>query len=166
MRDEIVEVLVKCKPKVGLIVAKIVLYIICALGIVFGMIGGGIIGLAIAVVFGGAGYYIGSLSQVEYEYVYCDKNLDIDVIYSQSKRKSLMSLELGKMEALVRVEGNKMREFASRKCVVKDFSTGNKDTKKDVYALFYDGNLQILLEPNERLLGAISYVAPRKIFKD
>lgn len=166
MRDEIVEVLVKCKPKVGLIVAKFVLYIICALGIVFGMIGGGIIGLAIAVVFGGAGYYIGSLSQVEYEYVYCDKNLDIDVIYSQSKRKSLMSLELGKMEALVRVEGNKMREFASRKCVVKDFSTGNKDTKKDVYALFYDGNLQILLEPNERLLGAISYVAPRKIFKD
>lgn len=166
MRDEIVEVLVQCKPKIGLIIAKFVFYIICALGIVFAMIGGGLLGLIIAVVFGGAGYYLGSLSQVEYEYVYCDKNLDIDVIYSQSKRKSLMSLDIGKMEALVRVEGSKMREFASRKCVVKDFSTGNKESKKDVYALFYDGNLQVLLEPNERLLNALSYVAPRKIYKD
>ena len=166
MREEIVEVMVQCKPRIGLIVAKFVLYIICALGIVFAMIGGGLLGLIIAVVFGGAGYYVGSISQVEYEYVYCDKSLDIDVIYSQAKRKSLLSLDLGKMEALVRVEGNKMREYANRRCVIKDYSTGNKETKKDVYALFYDGNLEILIEPNERLLNAISYVAPRKIFKD
>ncbi len=166
MRDEIVEVLVKCKPKMGLIVAKYLAYILCALGIVFTMIGGGFIGFVIAIVFGGAGFLAGTYSQMEYEYVYCNKELDIDVIYSQSKRKNVITLDLGKMEALVRVEGSKMSEYASRQCTIKDLSTGDKANKDNVYALFYDGNLKILLEPNDRLLDAISYVAPRKIYKD
>ena len=58
-----------------------------------------------------------------------------------------------------------MKEFASRQFIVKDFSSHNKENKDSVYALFYDGGLKILMEPDERLLNAISYVSPRKIFK-
>lgn len=166
MRDEIVEQLIKCKPAIGLTVLKYVSYVLCALGIVFFLIGGGIIGLLLAVIFGVAGYYAGVYSQVEYEYVYCDKELDIDVIYSQSKRKTLVSLDLGKMEALVRVEGTKMSEYSRRECKTTSYTTNDKANMDKVYALFYDGNLKVLFEPNEKLLGAISYVAPRKVFKD
>ena len=166
MRDEIVEQLVKCKPAMGLMILKYASFVLCALGIVFAIIGGGIIGLLIAVVFGSAGYYAGVYSQVEYEYVYCNKELDIDVIYSQTKRKTLTTLDLGKMEALVRVKGSKMSEYERRQCAVTDYSTKDKANTDNVYALFYDGNLKILLEPNDRLLDAISYIAPRKVFKD
>lgn len=166
MRDEIVEVLVKCKTNIALRALGILLYILCAAAAVLAMLGYGLLGFTAAVIFGIMGYFATTNSQVEYEYTYCDKELDIDAIYSQSKRKHITTLELGKMEVLVRVEGSKMNEYARRQCATKDYSTKNKNTKDNVYALFYDGNVKVLIEPNERLLNAISYSSPRKVFKD
>lgn len=166
MRDEIVEVLVKCKTNLGLRAFAIILFILCGLAAVLGMFGYGLVGFIAAIVFGIMGYFANSNSQVEYEYTYCDKELDIDAIYSQTKRKHITTLELGKMEALVRVGSGKMNEYSRRQCVTKDYSTKNKNTADNVYALFYDGNLKILIEPNERLLNAIAYIAPRKVIKD
>lgn len=164
MRDEIVEVLVRCKTKIGLMILRIVLFVLCALAVILAM-QGGIVFLIAAVILGGAGYFAGSYAQVEYEYTYCEKEIDIDAIYSQARRKHIMTLELSKMEAFVRVESDKMKEFEKRQFIVKDFSSHNKENKDKVYALFYDGGLKILMEPDERLLNAISYVSPRKIFK-
>lgn len=167
MRDEIVEVLVKCKTNFALSVAKVLLYVLCAVAVVLGMLSGAFALILLAAVFGGAGYFAGVYSQVEYEYVYCDKELDIDVIYSQSKRKNVMNIDLGKMEAFVRTSSAKMDNFNGRQfAAVKDFSTKNKETANDVFALIYDGNLKILIEPNEKLINAIYYVAPSKVHKN
>ena len=59
-------------------------------------------------------------------------------------------------EAHVKDEDNKKKKA----------STKDKANTDNVYALFYDGNIKILLEPNDRLIDAISYIAPRKVFKD
>lgn len=166
MRDEIVEVLVKCKTNMGLRTLGIVLYILCGVAVVIALLGFGIVGYIAAIIFGVMGFFANSNSQVEYEYTYCDKELDIDAIYNQTKRKHVTTLELSKMEALVRVEGSRMNEYSRRQCITKDYSTKNKNTKDNVYALFYDGSIKVLIEPNERLLNAIAYVAPRKVFKD
>lgn len=167
MRDEIVEVLVKVKNNIGLSALKIVCYVLCAVAIVYAMIGGGLIGLVAAVICGGAGYVAGTYSQVEYEYVYCNKEIDIDAIYCQSKRKSVMNIDLGKMEAFVRVKSAKMDNYNGRQfAVVKDFTTQNAENADNVFALLYDGNVKILMEPNDKLIDAIYYVAPHKVFKN
>jgi len=165
VRDEIIEVLVKCKTKIGLSILKVVLFILCGLAIVATLIGlGGFVGFIVAVLLGGAGYLAGVYSQVEYEYVYCNKEIDIDVIYNQSKRKSVMNIDLTKMEAFVRVTGPKMADYEGRQfAMVKDFSTHDPANANNVFALIYDGNTKILIEPNNKLLDAIYYVAPHKV---
>ena len=166
MRDELVEVLVKCKPKTGLAILRILCFVLCAICVLLGtaVMGGWLFFIA-AVVFGLAGYFAGLFSQVEYEYTYCDKEIEIDAIYSQTNRKHITTLELGKMEAFVRVKGDRMSEYANRQFVVRDYSSHDKENADKVYALIYDGSLKILMEPDERLIGAVSYIAPRKVFR-
>ena len=101
MRDEIVEVMVKCRTNIGLAILRIICFVLCALAVLGATaIGGGLLMYAVAVAFGAAGYFAGSYSQVEYEYAYCEKEIDIDAIYSQSRRKHIMTLSLDKMEAI------------------------------------------------------------------
>ena len=166
MRDEIVEVMVKCRTNIGLAILRIICFVLCALAVLGATaIGGGLLMYAVAVAFGAAGYFAGSYSQVEYEYAYCEKEIDIDAIYSQSRRKHIMTLSLDKMEASVRVNGDHMGEYKNRQCVSRDFTSHDKQNADNVYAIFYDGGLKILIEPGEKLLDVISYFSPRKIFK-
>ena len=164
MREEIVEILVKCKTRIGLAVLRIVCFVLCAICILLAL-QGGIVFFIAGCALGIAGYYAGSYSQVEYEYTFCEKEIDIDAIYSQSRRTHIITLDLTKMEALVSVKSDKMKEFENRQLAVKDFTSHNKENSDEVYALIYDGGFKVLLEPTERLINAISYVSPRKIFK-
>lgn len=167
MRDEIVEVMVKCKTNIGLMILRIILFVLCALSVLLSsaMRSGGILLFILAVILGAAGYFAGSYSQVEYEYGYCEKEIDIDAIYSQSRRKHIMTLQLDKMEAIVRVNGDKWGEFKNRTVVTKDFTSHDKANADKVYAIFYDSGLKILIEPGDKLLDVIGYFSPRKIFR-
>lgn len=165
MRDEIVEVLVKCKTKIGLSILRVLCFVLCGLGVILTTQFGTWM-FVIAILFGVAGYFAGSYSQVEYEYTYCDKEIDIDAIYSQSRRKSIMTIDLDKMEAIVGLKSSKYGEYSHRQCVVRDFTSHDRTHEDKVYAIYYDGGLKILIEPGDRLLNAISYISPRKIFKN
>lgn len=166
MREELVEVLVKVKKNMLLALAMILLYTLCGCLVLYGMLMTSFLVMLIGAVLGFLGYLCGTKSSIEYEYTYCSKEIDIDIIYSASKRKKVLTIDLSKMEALVRVSGNKMGEYKNRQVLVKDYSSKNPENAENVYALFYEGNIEYLIEPGERLLNALSYVCPRKIFKD
>lgn len=166
MREDLVEVMVKRKTSLGLSALMVLFYIICGGCLLLLVLGLGAAALFFAIIFGIVGFICGHYSKVEYEYTYCNKELDVDAIYQQTTRRSQMSLDLSKMEALVRVEGSKMKEYSNRNCKVLNYTSKKKENKKDVYALFYDGQLEILIEPGDKLLDAISYLYPRKVFKD
>lgn len=164
MRDELVEVLVKCKTNIGLKALQVLAYVLCGVCVLGSMVGFGMVALLFAIVFGIAGYLSGMYSKVEYEYTYCNKEMDVDVIYSQIKRKHKTTFDLTKMEALVRVNSDKMKEFERREFKVMKYHTGRKENEDKVYALIYDGTTKVLMEPDERLLEAINYMFPRKVF--
>lgn len=166
MKEDIVEVLVPCKQRTGLIILRFLFYLLAAAAAFLWFMGAGFVAFLIAAALGIAGYYVGTFSFVEYEYAYCDKEIDIDVIYCQQKRKHLLTLDTGKIEAIVRVGGSKMKEYENRQQVVKKYDSGKKENADKVYALMYDGTTEILMEPGERLLNTLSYVCPRKIYKD
>ena len=166
MREEFVEVLVKCKKNIGLTILMILLYTICALVVLGGLLFGNFIMLLIGAVVGFCGYLAGSKSSIEYEYTFCNKEIDVDIIYSQQKRKPVTTLDLSKMEALVRVNGDKFAEYKNRQFASRDFSSKRAENADEVYAMICEGNIMYLIEPGERLLNALSYVCPRKIFKN
>ncbi|MCR5799109.1 MAG: DUF6106 family protein [Lachnospiraceae bacterium] len=166
MKEDLVEVLVACKTKGGLMVLRIVLYILCGVAALLGLTGVGLIPIIVAVILGILGYLAGSRASIEYEYAYFDKEIVIDAIYSQQKRKHMFTIETGKIEAIVRVNGSKMKEYERRQFVTRDYSTGKKENAEEVYAFIYEGSLKILMEPGERLLNTLGYVCPRKIYKN
>lgn len=166
MREDFVETLVKRKNNLGLSILMVLLYIICGVCVLLSMVGLGLAALLFAIILGISGYICGHYSKVEFEYSYCNKELDVDAIYAQTTRRHQITLDLSKMEAFVRVNGSTMKEYANRQCKTIDYSSKDKKNADAVYALFYDGTAKYLIEPDDKLLDAIKYMYARKVFED
>lgn len=101
---------------------------------------------------------------VEYEYLYLDKEISIDKIISKQKRKHLTNVDLNKMEFIAPVSSHELDSYRSRKVPEKDYSSRREDVK--AYAIAYhgpSGDELILFEPNEEMLKVIKQFFPRKV---
>ncbi len=101
---------------------------------------------------------------VEFEYLYLDKEITIDKIFSKQTRKRAMVIDLNKMELMAPITSHEFDSYRSRKVTEKDFSSRNEDSKP--YGIAYHdpaGDMIIIFEPNAEMLKAIKSVFPRKV---
>lgn len=90
---------------------------------------------------------------VEYEYVYMDKELRIDRIYNQSKRKRVDTLDLNKMEILAKPDSNLLDSYSNRSVEVSDYSTNSEDTEElATYEMYYDGKRKLILSLDRQMI--------------
>ena len=165
MSETYVECLVKKESSFLGRVAYIALIVLTVALVLVGLIGfwPALIG-AIAT---GAGAYFAYLNaSVEYEYMYLDKELSVDKILAQTKRKKVAAFEIERMEILAPIKSYHLDNYKNRTAKEVDFSIGKEEQPDKRYVMFYDGNQKILLNPNEQLIKAIRNVAPRKVFTD
>ena len=163
--NERIEVMVKKKTPVGMKAAQ---YVLIAL-IVFLVLSSMVItvfGLLFAVAAGVAAYFLGLYSAVEYEYIYFDKELDEDVIYSMQKRKHLKTYDLTQLEVLAPVGSYHLDSYKNREVKVRDFSTHKAENEKNVYAMYLGGSEKVIFEPTSELVKTIANIAPRKVFTE
>jgi hypothetical protein len=168
MGDTFKEQLVKKKPntsdtlkRAGVIAAVLVLALVCIMIPAIAAFTPIIIAAAAV-----GAYFLFSLINVEYEYAFVNGELDIDIIYSKSRRKRIFSAEVRNIEVMAHVEDTAhTRDFGNAE--VKNYYSGVAG--KDTYAFLinYKGKrLKVLIEPNETMLKAFSKVlTPRKLFK-
>ncbi len=99
---------------------------------------------------------------VEYEYLYVNGELDIDVIYSRQKRKKLGSYAVTDLEVLAPANSHALDNYRKEKLM--DYTSG-KNTGKEYIAVYNkDKKRDVLkLELNEAILKDMQRVAPRKI---
>lgn len=105
--------------------------------------------------------------RIEYEYVYCDGQLDIDKISGNVKRKTILRINFEKVEIVAPHNSHALDSYNNNpQLKVKDFTSLLKD--KNVYALILrDQTLtKILFEPNEKMLECMKQKTPRKIAAD
>lgn len=114
-----------------------------------------------AIVFGVGAYFVHINIDLEYEYLYLDKELSIDKIVRQQSRKKVATYDLNKMEILAPIRSRELDSYKNRTVVVKDYSTREGD---DRYVMFYDGKVKVIFSPSQELVGAIKTIAPRKVF--
>ena len=69
--------------------------------------------------------------QVEWEYVYCDGQLDFDMIQGGEKRKNILRIEIEEADAVVPLTSSRMDGY--RHLPVKDFTSLRDDAR--VYAI-------------------------------
>ncbi len=104
---------------------------------------------------------------VEYEYTYMDKELRIDCIYNESKRKSIAVLDLNKMEILAKENSRHLDNYKNRQVKEMDFSTGEEDTEElSTYIMYYKGTDKYYLSLTENFMQAIRFNLPQKVKVD
>lgn len=167
MSETYVEWLVKREPSVAGRLAKTVLIM---LTVVFGLLG--LIGFAygipliLALAAAGGAYLVHLNTYIEYEYLYLDKELSVDKIKAQTRRKKAATFEVDRIEILAPIKSYHLDNYKNRTAKVTDYSIGREEQPDKRYVMYYDGNQKIILSPNEELIKAIRTVSPRKVFLD
>ncbi len=120
--------------------------------------------LALATGFGA--YLVNFFTDLEYEYLYMDRELVVDKVMAKSRRKRVGTFTIDRIEILAPVKSYHLDNYKSRQAKAKDYSIGEELKPDRRYVMYYEGGEKILLSPSEELIKAMRNVAPRKIFND
>lgn len=164
MSDTYVECLVKAKPSVLgrflkiLLIMLAVVFVIIMLVFPYALIG--------AVLTGFGAYLMGFLTDVEYEYLYLDKELVVDKVMAKSRRKRVATYSLGRIEVLAPVKSYHLDNYRNRSVKEKDYSIGEELQPDRRYAMYYEGGEKVILSPSDEMIKVMKSVAPRKVFSE
>ena len=165
MSEAYVECLVKTKPS---LLGKFLKVLLIALTVIFAL-AMLIIPLAfiLAVLCGIGAYFANMFTDLEYEYLYLDKEIVVDKVMAKSKRKRVAVYSLDRVEILAPVKSYRLDNFSRRNNTkVKDYSIGEELQPDRRYVMYYEGGEKILLSPSEEMIKVMKNVAPRKVFSD
>lgn len=140
-------------------ISAIAMTVVCVFAMFIGMLWS----LVLAVVFGAAAYFLKIFNHVEYEYLYIDKELQIDRILAKNSRKRMETLDLKELEVLAPVRSHELDRYRNRNVKTKDYSSGKEGNNTLKYMLVVKDK-QIIFEPTEEMVKTIKMFAPRKVF--
>lgn len=165
MSESYVECLVKAKTSVMASLLKILLIavaVICFFGVFLG------ISIAfIPMILAAAGaYFVNLRSDLEYEYLYLDKELVVDKVMAKSRRKRVATYGLDRIEILAPIKSYRLDNYKNRNVKVKDYSIGEEQKPDLRYAMYYEGGEKIILSPSPELIKIMKNAAPRKVFSE
>ena len=164
MSDTYVECLVKAKQSVAAKFFKILLIVLtvvfCVIMLVF------MPAMFLALATGVGAYFVNLYTDIEYEYLYLDKELTVDKVLAKSKRKRVATYSIDRMEVFAPIKSYHLDNYKNRDVKVKDYSIGEERQPDLRYAMYYEGGEKIIFSPSEDLVKALKNVAPRKVFND
>ncbi|MCL1862611.1 MAG: DUF6106 family protein [Defluviitaleaceae bacterium] len=109
----------------------------------------------------GARFLMGYLN-VEYEYVFTNGELDIDIIYDRSRRKRIFSSHVKQFELMAYHDDKNHESALSTAQETRDYSSGVPGPSTYVFLTAHESKkLKIIIEPNDKMLKAISTVLTR-----
>ena len=166
MSEAYVECLVKAKGSVIFKILRFLFYFLAVLGFGSMAFGLGFIGMILGFAFGAAGYYVGMLGEVEYEYLYMEKELTVDRILAQTNRKRVATYSMEKVEIMAPIRSYRLDGFKNRQVKTVDYGIGREEQPDRRYAFYYEGGQRILMSPSEEMVKVMKNANPRKVFSD
>lgn len=102
---------------------------------------------------------------VEYEYLYVNGELDIDVIYSRQKRKRIDSYDMQELELMAPTKSHALDSYVNGQGVkIKDFTSGRPDQKSYTLVLNKEKGREIIrVEFDDVVVNDIRRISPRKV---
>ena len=107
-------------------------------------------------------------TDIEYEYLYVNGELDVDVIMGKKKRKKLKSFDLNQADLVAPLHSRRM-EYYNQNTRMKtlDYSSGSESEKRYAMIIKADQqNCRVILEPDEDMIEMMKKSAPSKVFTD
>lgn len=122
--------------------------------------------LIVAIATGVGAYFAYLQADIEYEYLYLDKEISVDKVMAKSRRKKGATYSLEQMEIMAPLNSHRLDSYKNRNLKTFDYSSGIADQPEKRYMMICNGDTKVILEPSEAMLRAIKNVAPRKVFTD
>lgn len=167
MSESYVECLVKAKGNFLFKALRILFYFLGVFGLVsIVFLGLGVFGMIIALAFGFGGYFIGMLGEVEYEYLYMDKELTVDRILAQNSRKRVATYSMDKVEIMAPIRSYRLENYKNRQTKNVDYSIGYEDQPDRRYVFYNEGQEKVIFSPSEEMVRVMKNANPRKVFSD
>ncbi len=167
MSDLYTELLVKKEQTTGDRVKK---YGLIALTVVFVFAGLFVhpIVLLAALASGIACYFVLPTTDLEYEYLFVNGEMDIDTVMSKTKRKKAFSFSLSEADLCAPVNSHRMDYYnGNQRMKVYDYSSGNPEHFRMAVILRKNNETcRVIIEPDEHLAGLMKNSAPSKVFLD
>ena len=135
MSETYVECLVKQKTKGLAKAGKVILIVFTVLFVIMMLV---IPIFFIAAVITGVGtYLVNMFTDLEYEYLYLDKELVVDKVMAKTRRKRVGTYSLDRMEIMAPIKSYHLDNYKNRTVKVKDYSVGEELQPDKRYAMFY-----------------------------
>ena len=169
MQEIYSETYLKAKAPLTRILLRAALIVVAVFAVLIGVIIMMSMGTALAliamIVVAGIISVVLPSTNVAYEYIFVDGQIDFDRILNGAKRKTLKRTDLEKIE-IVAPEGSHKLDPFSRLPVV-DYSSGyDTDRHYIAVATGEKGNEQIRFTPDEKMLSMMRMKAPSKIMEN
>lgn len=119
----------------------------------------GVLGITISALLIYLAWYVFAITNIEYEYSIVNTDILIDKIMGQRKRKRAAEYDLKKAELIAYADSEHMQSYKGR-VKVEDYSS--RTGKNSVAVIFPEGAemIELLFEPNERIIDAMKRVRP------
>lgn len=127
---------------------------------------GNIILFTVVIVLGVLDYFVFQWTDIEYEYLYLDKEISVDKIMAKTRRKKVTTISVEKIEIMAPEKSYQLDSYRNRQTKVTDLSAGHDLPDQKLYWIFYEGNQKILMNLTEDFAKTIKGIAPRKVFTD
>ncbi len=164
MSEAYVECLIKAKQSVGAVIARVLLIILTVLLTFMSLL---IPLLAFVALATGIGAYLIKLNtDLEFEYLYLDKELVIDKVLAKTKRKRVGTYSFDRMEIFAPINSQHLDNYKNRQVNKKDYSIRETKQPDMRYVMYYEGGEKIILSPSEDMVKVMRNVAPRKVFME
>lgn len=119
-----------------------------------------------AIVFGVVDYLVFQWTDIEYEYLYLDKEISVDKIMAKTRRKKVTTIDVDKIEIMAPEKSYQLDSYRNRQVKVTDLSAGHDLPEQKLYWVFYEGNQKFLMNFTEDFVKTIKGIAPRKVFTE
>lgn len=164
MNELYAEAGVKVRPPFTSVFLKVLLIV----GLVFSLLLAVVSGVSLFAPLAGllvvaAVYSWPRLSNIEYEYIFCDGEFDFDRITGGAKRKSMLKVDMENVEVIASPE--RRAEFDNPSIrTIKDYS----DNVRDAYMMIAStesSQMKIFFKPTEKMVECMYNKAPSKVKK-
>ena len=114
-----------------------------------------------------AAYYIFPKFSAEYEYIFCDGQIDFDRINGGESRKQVLRIDLDNVEIMAPEKSHEMDKFNNSNIKIRDFSSRMPDAKRYCIITSDDSNrVKIIFEPSEKMVELAKQKSPRKVYTE
>lgn len=118
-----------------------------------------------AVLFLGLSFIPNLYTNLEYEYLYLDKELTVDRIRKETSRKTVGVYKLDNLEIMAPKGSSRMEGY--KQLQVVDYSSGSEEGHPyEIVAESKGQKIRILIDTSEALLSTIKKTIPRNIYTD